>query len=81
MYDSGRCRVDPALADRFVKGQRYGTLNFRAVQFECAAELSTDPSEVAAALARLLVTYEPDASYTPIQDGAFYGPRLRRLSA
>jgi hypothetical protein len=51
------------------------------VQFECLAELSTDPEAVAGALARLLASYEPGASYTPIQDGVFYGPRLRRLAA
>lgn len=57
------------------------TLNFRAIQFACSAKLSTDPADVAAALARLLATYEPDASYTPLEDGPFYGPRLRRLAA
>jgi transcriptional regulator len=65
--------VDPVDAGR-------ATLNFRAVQFECDAELSTDPSDVAAALARLLAAYEPGASYTPVEDGRFYGSRLRRLA-
>src|SRR5690348_3861364 len=64
--------VDPADAGR-------ATLNFRAVQFECLAELSTEPADVAAALARLLATYEPGAAYTPIEDGDYYGSRLRRL--
>ena len=67
--------VDPENAAR-------GTLNFRAVIFECSAELSTDPNHVAAALARLLAAYEPDAtSYRPIQNDDFYGPRLKRLAA
>lgn len=57
------------------------TLHFRAVQFRCEATTSTDPEEVAAALRGLLASYEPDASYTPIVDGEFYGPRLRRLGA
>jgi transcriptional regulator len=57
------------------------TLNFRAIQFECNAVLSTEPADVAAALARLLAAYEPGASYTPMEDGPFYGPRLRRLAA
>ncbi|MCC6178745.1 MAG: FMN-binding negative transcriptional regulator [Chloroflexi bacterium] len=70
--------VDPADAGR-------ATLNFRAVQFECRAEVSTDPADVAAALARLLAAYEPDqrpgADYTAIADGDYYGSRLRRLAA
>jgi predicted FMN-binding regulatory protein PaiB len=55
------------------------TLNFRAVQFACEASVSTEPDAVAAALARLVAAYEPDASYTPIEDGDFYGPRIRLL--
>ena len=35
------------------------TLNFRAVAYSCEATTSTDPANVAAALARLLATYEP----------------------
>jgi predicted FMN-binding regulatory protein PaiB len=66
--------VDPVDAGR-------ATLNFLAVQFECTATLSTDPADVAAALSRLLAAYEPGASYTPIEDGRFYGGRLRRLAA
>lgn len=57
------------------------TLNFRAVAFACTATISTEPAEVAAALARLIDAYEPDATgYEPIVDGAVYGPRLRRLA-
>lgn len=66
--------VDP------VDGGR-ATLHFRAVQFECEASFSTDPGEVAGALRRLLLAYEPGASYTPLADGEFYGERLRRLAA
>lgn len=57
------------------------TLNFRAVLFECEASVSTEPEAVAGALARLVEAYEPGASYTPIRDGDFYGPRLRMLAA
>jgi predicted FMN-binding regulatory protein PaiB len=57
------------------------TLHFRAVAFECDAEsLSTDPEDVAGALQRLLRSYEPGATYEPVQVGEFYGPRLRRLA-
>jgi predicted FMN-binding regulatory protein PaiB len=56
------------------------TLNFRAVAFECEAKVSTDPADVAGALSRLLAAYEPGATYEPLQDGEFYGPRLRRLA-
>ncbi|MFN8514928.1 MAG: FMN-binding negative transcriptional regulator [Chloroflexia bacterium] len=38
-----------------------GTLNFRAVSYSCTAETSTEPREVAAALARLVRAFEPDA--------------------
>lgn len=65
--------VDPQDAAR-------ATLNFRAVSFACEATTSTDPDDVAAALARLLTVYEPGATYEPIVDGDFYGPRLRRLA-
>lgn len=65
--------VDPQNAGR-------ATLHFRAVQFSCeVARLSTDPADVAAALRRLVQQYEPGASYEPLADGDFYGPRLRRL--
>jgi len=57
------------------------TLHFRAVAFECDVELtSTDPEDVAGALSRLLASYEPGASYEPVQMGDFYGARLRRLA-
>jgi transcriptional regulator len=57
------------------------TLHFRAVTFECIATISTDPADVAASLAALLRRQEPGAAYRPIEDDAFYGPRLRRLAA
>ena len=57
------------------------TLHFRAVAFECDVErASTDPNDVAGALSRLLLAYEPGASYEPVKMGEFYGPRLRRLA-
>lgn len=57
------------------------TLNFRAVSFACEATTSTDPHAVAAALARLVRAYEPDADdYEPIRHGDFYGPRIARLA-
>jgi predicted FMN-binding regulatory protein PaiB len=57
------------------------TLHFRAVAFECDAEhVSTDPNDVAGALQRLLRSYEPGATYEPVQVGEFYGARLRRLA-
>jgi Putative FMN-binding domain len=57
------------------------TLHFRAVAFECDVErTSTDPDDVAGALSRLLIAYEPGASYEPVKVGEFYGPRLRRLA-
>ena len=65
--------VDP------VDGGR-ATLNFRAVQFECDAVVSTEPDAVAGALARLLAAYEPDAEYRPIRADEFYGPRIARLA-
>src|SRR3984893_12880551 len=57
------------------------TLHFRAVAFACAATFSTDPADLAGALRRLLAAYEPRESYVAMQDGDFYGPRLRRLAA
>jgi transcriptional regulator len=57
------------------------TLHFRAVAFECDVErTSTDPADVAGALSRLLLAYEPGASYEPVKMGEFYGTRLRRLA-
>jgi transcriptional regulator len=66
--------IDPHDAGR-------ATLHFRAVAFACEATFSTDPADVAGALRRLLAAYEPQASYVPMADGDFYGPRLRRLAA
>jgi predicted FMN-binding regulatory protein PaiB len=66
--------IDPHDAGR-------ATLNFKAVAFECEATHSTEPADVAGALRRLLTAYEPEASYVPMQDGDFYGARLRRLAA
>ena len=57
------------------------TLHFRAVTFECMATVSTEPADVAATLAALLLRQEPGAAYQPIEDNALYGPRLRRLAA
>ncbi len=57
------------------------TLHFRAVQYECDAAVTTEPAEVAAALARLLRQQEPNETYRPLADDATYGPRLRRLAA
>jgi len=57
------------------------TLHFRAVAFECEATWSTEPADVAAALARLLAAYEPAGSYQALRDGEYYGSRLRRLAA
>ncbi|MGN6563748.1 MAG: hypothetical protein ACTHMU_13905, partial [Thermomicrobiales bacterium] len=38
-------------------------------------------TEWASALARLLATYEPGATYEPIANGDFYGRRIARLAA
>jgi transcriptional regulator len=67
--------VDPEDAGR-------ATLNFCAVAFECEATTATDPAQVAAALARLLAAYEPDADYVPIAaDNPLYSERIERLAA
>lgn len=66
--------VDPENAGR-------GTLHFQAVQFSCLATTSTEPDDVAAALRRLLAVYEPGASYRPVVNDSFYGPRLSRLAS
>jgi hypothetical protein len=51
------------------------------VAFECGVEkVSTEPTDVAGALSRLVASYEPKASYEPIQVGDFYGARLKRLA-
>lgn len=65
--------VDPRNAAR-------ATLNFQAVSFQCEATTSTNPDDVAAALRSLLESYEPGASYEPLINGEFYGPRLQRLA-
>jgi transcriptional regulator len=57
------------------------TLHFRAVTYECVASISTEPSDVAAALAMLVATHEPGKSHHPLADDEFYGARLRRLAA
>jgi transcriptional regulator len=58
------------------------TLNFRAVAFSCEATTSTEPTDVAAALAKLLAAYEPGADYVPIRaEHPLYGPRIERLAA
>ena len=65
--------VDP------VDGGR-ATLHFRAVAFECEARhISTEASDVAGALGRLLAHHEPGANYEPIGVGEFYGARLAML--
>ena len=64
--------VDPHDAGR-------ATLHFRAVAFECLAECSTDPAEIAATLTRLLADYEPASAYVPLSDPS-YAERLARLA-
>jgi len=57
------------------------TLHFRAVAYECdVAVLSTEPADVAGALARLLAHHEPDSSYEPVTVGERYGARLSTLA-
>ena len=58
-----------------------GTLHFRAVEYACEATWSTKPADVAAALALILRTFEPEASYEPLGDNEMYGSRLRMLAA
>ncbi|HXW81640.1 MAG TPA: hypothetical protein VEJ84_19200, partial [Acidimicrobiales bacterium] len=55
--------------------------NFRAVAYECTAEVFTAPSTVAEVLRKTLDRYEPAKDYEPVEDSDFYGPRLRRLAA
>jgi transcriptional regulator len=57
------------------------TLHFRAVTFECMATVSTEPADVAAALRKVVGTYEAGRSYRAIADDEFYGARLRRLAS
>lgn len=56
------------------------TLHFRAVLYEVTAEVSEDPREVSAVLARLLDRYEPGASYHALSDLPFYEGDLSRLA-
>ena len=56
------------------------TLNFKAAAYAGEATTSTDPREVAAALARLLAHYEPAATYTPIEYGGIYADRIDQLA-
>jgi predicted FMN-binding regulatory protein PaiB len=51
------------------------------VTFECVATVSTEPADVAAALRKLVGTYEAGRSYRAIADDEFYGARLRRLAS
>ena len=57
------------------------TLHFRAVTYECTATVSTEPADVAAALAQLVATLEPGREHRAVVDDEFYGARLRRLAA
>jgi transcriptional regulator len=57
------------------------TLHFRAVAYECNAEVSTAPADVARALEKLVTLQEPGKSWSMVQDDEFYGKRLRRLAA
>lgn len=57
------------------------TLHFRAVTYECIANVSTEPRAVAAALSQLVSKMEPARAHRAIVDDEFYGPRLRRLAA
>jgi transcriptional regulator len=57
------------------------TLHFEAVLLRGTAELSTEPGDVAAALARLVTAFGHGPSYEPITDNSRYGPQLRRLAA
>jgi predicted FMN-binding regulatory protein PaiB len=55
------------------------TLQFQAVLLQGRATLSTDPAEVAGALARLMEAYGHGPQYRPVTDDELYGPQLRRL--
>jgi transcriptional regulator len=67
----------------WVNGEDAGraTLHFRAVTYECVASISTEPADVAEALAKLVATHEPGKTHRAITDDEFYGARLRRLAA
>lgn len=64
--------VDPVYAGM-------ATLHFRAVRFQCLATVSTDPKEVARVLDSLVHHYEPNASFHPVTDQAFYAGDLSML--
>ncbi len=64
--------VDPVYAGM-------ATLHFRAVRFQCLATVSTDPTEIARILDSLVHHYEPNASFHPVTDQAFYARDLSRL--
>ncbi len=55
------------------------TLQFQAVLLHGHATLSTEPSDVAAALVRLMDAYGHGPQYQPVADDDMYGPQLRRL--
>lgn len=55
------------------------TLQFQAVLLQGRATVSTDPADVAAALARLMTEYGHGPDYRPVADDELYGPQLRRL--
>lgn len=55
------------------------TLQFQAVLMQGVATISTEPADVAAALARLMETYGHGPDYQPVADDELYGPQLRRL--
>lgn len=57
------------------------TLQFQAALLHGRATLSTDPADVAAALARLIDAYGHGPEYQPVADNELYGPHLRRLAA
>jgi predicted FMN-binding regulatory protein PaiB len=56
------------------------TLQFQAVLLHGHATLSTDPADVAGALARLMEAYGHGPQYRPVTDDELYGPQLRRLA-
>lgn len=64
--------VDPVYAGM-------ATLHFRAVRFQCLATVSTDPADVARVLDSLVHHYEPNASFHPVTDQAFYAGDLSML--
>lgn len=56
------------------------TLHFEAVLMRGTAEVSTEPADVAAALARLVDAFGHGPDYEPVEDNERYGPQLRRLA-